>query len=179
MVSLGSFAMLLNARLVRSLKQKFFHFVKPPSGTPLFFKMFHLAPSSTSLQLVKLCFTSPSDTFIRNDIVPLLMNALHLFSDKLSCRQVLNLLVFFGFMVNYMLRVNLTIAIVEMVIPTPHQTNTSLDLLGNLTTDLPDFVDPTDAPLDLSSPPGLDDDALSKSADVKETPIAAVSWAKS
>ena len=33
----------------------------------------------------------------------------------LNCRQVLNLMVFFGFMFNYMLRVNLTIAIVEMV----------------------------------------------------------------
>ncbi|KAK3923783.1 Sialin [Frankliniella fusca] len=33
----------------------------------------------------------------------------------LNCRQVLNLMVFFGFMFNYMLRVNLTIAIVKMV----------------------------------------------------------------
>lgn len=33
----------------------------------------------------------------------------------LNCRQVLNVMVFFGFMFNYMLRVNLTIAIVEMV----------------------------------------------------------------
>uniref|UniRef100_A0A1B6JRD3 Major facilitator superfamily (MFS) profile domain-containing protein n=1 Tax=Homalodisca liturata TaxID=320908 RepID=A0A1B6JRD3_9HEMI len=38
-------------------------------------------------------------------------------SEKLSCRQVLNIMVFFGFMVNYMLRVNLTIAIVDMVVP--------------------------------------------------------------
>jgi len=36
---------------------------------------------------------------------------------KLNCRQVLNIMVFFGFMVNYMLRVNLTIAIVDMVVP--------------------------------------------------------------
>ncbi|XP_065356604.1 sialin [Calliphora vicina] len=35
----------------------------------------------------------------------------------LSCRQVLNILTMFGFMLNYALRVNLTIAIVEMVKP--------------------------------------------------------------
>lgn len=35
----------------------------------------------------------------------------------LSCRQVLNLLTMFGFMLNYALRVNLTIAIVAMVQP--------------------------------------------------------------
>ncbi|XP_054268853.1 sialin-like [Macrosteles quadrilineatus] len=38
-------------------------------------------------------------------------------SDKLTCRQVLNMMVLFGFMVNYMLRVNMTIAIVDMVVP--------------------------------------------------------------
>ncbi|XP_071438758.1 sialin [Hetaerina americana] len=38
-------------------------------------------------------------------------------SDRLSCRQVLNIMVFLGFMFNYMLRVNLTIAIVDMVLP--------------------------------------------------------------
>lgn len=37
--------------------------------------------------------------------------------DRVSCRLVLNLMVILGFMFNYMLRVNLTIAIVEMVIP--------------------------------------------------------------
>lgn len=36
--------------------------------------------------------------------------------DRLSCRQVLNIMVILGFMLNYMLRVNLTIAIVSMVI---------------------------------------------------------------
>ncbi|PSN33841.1 hypothetical protein C0J52_16841 [Blattella germanica] len=36
---------------------------------------------------------------------------------RLTCRQVLNLMVILGFMFNYMLRVNLTIAIVAMVIP--------------------------------------------------------------
>lgn len=38
-------------------------------------------------------------------------------TDRLSCRQVLNIMVILGFMFNYMLRVNLTIAIVAMVIP--------------------------------------------------------------
>ncbi|KAL2741019.1 sialin-like isoform X1 [Vespula squamosa] len=37
--------------------------------------------------------------------------------DRLSCLQVLNIMVILGFMLNYMLRVNLTIAIVSMVIP--------------------------------------------------------------
>ncbi|XP_014482728.1 PREDICTED: putative inorganic phosphate cotransporter [Dinoponera quadriceps] len=37
--------------------------------------------------------------------------------DRLSCRQVLNIMVILGFMLNYMLRVNLTIAIVSMVTP--------------------------------------------------------------
>lgn len=39
------------------------------------------------------------------------------FTDGISCRFVLNLMVIIGFMFNYMLRVNLTIAIVEMVLP--------------------------------------------------------------
>lgn len=38
-------------------------------------------------------------------------------SDSLTCRQVLNIMVILGFMLNYMLRVNMTIAIVSMVIP--------------------------------------------------------------
>ncbi|XP_015433654.1 PREDICTED: putative inorganic phosphate cotransporter [Dufourea novaeangliae] len=37
--------------------------------------------------------------------------------DRLTCRQVLNIMVILGFMFNYMLRVNLTIAIVSMVVP--------------------------------------------------------------
>ncbi|PBC26385.1 putative inorganic phosphate cotransporter isoform X2 [Apis cerana] len=37
--------------------------------------------------------------------------------DILTCKQVLNIMVIFGFMLNYMLRVNMTIAIVSMVIP--------------------------------------------------------------
>nr|CAH7752685.1 unnamed protein product [Callosobruchus chinensis] len=36
-------------------------------------------------------------------------------TDFLSCRQVLNIMVILGFMFNYMLRVNLTIAIVDMI----------------------------------------------------------------
>lgn len=48
-------------------------------------------------------------------------------TDLLSCRQVLNIMVLLGFMFNYMLRVNLTIAIVAMV-ATPNTTNiTALD----------------------------------------------------
>ena len=39
-------------------------------------------------------------------------------AEKLSCLQVLNMMVLTGFMFNYMLRVNLTIAIVAMVNPT-------------------------------------------------------------
>lgn len=37
------------------------------------------------------------------------------FAGLLSCRQVLNIMVILGFMLNYALRVNLTIAIVAMV----------------------------------------------------------------
>ncbi|CAK9810498.1 Putative inorganic phosphate cotransporter [Anthophora plagiata] len=37
--------------------------------------------------------------------------------DWLTCRQVLNIMVILGFMLNYMLRVNMTIAIVSMVVP--------------------------------------------------------------
>lgn len=39
------------------------------------------------------------------------------FSDSLTCKQVLNIMVILGFMLNYMLRVNMTIAIVSMVVP--------------------------------------------------------------
>lgn len=45
------------------------------------------------------------------------LHQLGVLSDRLTCRQVLNILVILGFMLNYMLRVNLTIAIVSMVIP--------------------------------------------------------------
>ncbi|XP_076756009.1 putative inorganic phosphate cotransporter [Xylocopa sonorina] len=38
-------------------------------------------------------------------------------SDWLTCGRVLNVMVILGFMLNYMLRVNLTIAIVSMVVP--------------------------------------------------------------
>lgn len=38
-----------------------------------------------------------------------------IFAGFLTCRQVLNIMVIFGFMLNYALRVNLTIAIVAMV----------------------------------------------------------------
>lgn len=45
-----------------------------------------------------------------------------MFADRISCRFVLNLMVILGFMFNYMLRVNLTIAIVEMVLPVSNAT---------------------------------------------------------
>lgn len=40
--------------------------------------------------------------------------------DWLTCRKVLNIMVILGFMLNYMLRVNLTISIVSMVLPDNH-----------------------------------------------------------
>ncbi|XP_046588887.1 sialin isoform X2 [Neodiprion lecontei] len=50
--------------------------------------------------------------------------------DRFSCRQMLNIMVILGFMLNYTLRVNLTIAIVDMVLPsnsTRHSTETIAD----------------------------------------------------
>lgn len=41
--------------------------------------------------------------------------------SELSCRQVLNIMVILGFMLNYALRVNLTIAIVAMVEEPAHK----------------------------------------------------------
>lgn len=57
-----------------------------------------------------------------------------LFSDFLTCRQVLNIMVILGFMLNYALRVNLTIAIVAMVhnASDKHVTNHTLDNSTNL-----------------------------------------------
>lgn len=53
-------------------------------------------------------------------------------SDFITCRQVLNIMVILGFMFNYMLRVNLTIAIVDMVIPSQlnKTVETEVALLG-------------------------------------------------
>ncbi|XP_017835017.2 sialin [Drosophila busckii] len=45
--------------------------------------------------------------------------------NLLSCRQVLSLLTMLGFMLNYALRVNLTIAIVDMTVPLPNKTATN------------------------------------------------------
>ncbi|XP_047992437.1 sialin [Leguminivora glycinivorella] len=45
------------------------------------------------------------------------------FTGCLTCVQVLNIMVLLGFMLNYALRVNLTIAIVEMILPTANATN--------------------------------------------------------
>ncbi|RZF35165.1 hypothetical protein LSTR_LSTR007867 [Laodelphax striatellus] len=53
------------------------------------------------------------------------------FTDGLSCRRVLNIMVFFGFMVNYMLRVNMTIAIVEMVHPAVNNASDTSEFMNN------------------------------------------------
>ncbi|XP_058974381.1 sialin-like [Musca domestica] len=74
----------------------------------------------------------------------------------LSCRQVLNLLTMFGFMLNYALRVNLTIAIVAMV--KPENATKGDSLAGNLTT-ITTTTTTTVAPnLNASSSPPLDDE---------------------
>lgn len=53
--------------------------------------------------------------------------------DFLSCRQVLNIMVILGFMLNYALRVNLTIAIVAMVDEEPADTKnqTTFSIVNN------------------------------------------------
>lgn len=51
-------------------------------------------------------------------------------SDFITCRQVLNIMVILGFMLNYALRVNLTIAIVAMVTTAK---NATVDVLTNIT----------------------------------------------
>ncbi|KAK5641976.1 hypothetical protein RI129_010523 [Pyrocoelia pectoralis] len=45
------------------------------------------------------------------------------FTNLLTCRQILNIMVITGFMFNYMLRVNITIALVEMVYNDTNTTN--------------------------------------------------------
>lgn len=52
-------------------------------------------------------------------------------ADRFTCRQVLNLMVILGFMLNYMLRVNLTIAIVAMVVPSNHSGQNSSKIAGD------------------------------------------------
>lgn len=54
-----------------------------------------------------------------------------LLAGRPSCLQVLNIMVILGFMLNYMLRVNLTIAIVSMVIPSNRSShsNNSHDII--------------------------------------------------
>lgn len=56
------------------------------------------------------------------------------YNGGLSCRQVLNIMVIFGFMINYMLRVNLTIAMVAMVYPNTSKShsNTTLENIYSL-----------------------------------------------
>ncbi|TMW46647.1 hypothetical protein DOY81_008275 [Sarcophaga bullata] len=53
--------------------------------------------------------------------------------NAISCRQVLNILTMFGFMLNYALRVNLTIAIVEMVRPENLTLTSSNDNMNSTT----------------------------------------------
>lgn len=50
----------------------------------------------------------------------------------MSCTRILNLMVLFGFMVNYMFRVNFTIAIVDMV--PNHKLNVSMNSNANFST---------------------------------------------
>ena len=59
------------------------------------------------------CFSNSINTLSTGPL-PLVL------SDSLTCRQVLNIMVILGFMLNYMLRVNMTIAIVSMVMPSNH-----------------------------------------------------------
>ncbi|XP_046405543.1 sialin [Ischnura elegans] len=77
-------------------------------------------------------------------------------SDRLNCRQVLNIMVFLGFMFNYMLRVNLTIAIVDMVKPA-----NKTDIGDNSTADLYStdcFVEPPEITnSSVKSAPPVDD----------------------
>lgn len=51
----------------------------------------------------------------------------------MNCSRVLNFMVLLGFMVNYMLRVNFTIAIVDMV-PSHKQNNSTAEQLANSST---------------------------------------------
>jgi len=51
---------------------------------------------------------------------------------SMNCSRILNLMVLVGFMVNYMLRVNFTIAIVDMV--PNHKQNVSIEPATNFST---------------------------------------------
>lgn len=64
----------------------------------------------------------------------------------MNCSRVLNFMVLFGFMVNYMLRVNFTIAVVDMV-PNNKQsfsgeqvTNISTSSLNDTTVSVKDII---------------------------------------
>ncbi|XP_018568852.1 sialin isoform X2 [Anoplophora glabripennis] len=59
-------------------------------------------------------------------------------TDLLTCRQVLNIMVILGFMFNYMLRVNLTIAIVDMVVDNGN--STSANVTNSTSTGHPRFA---------------------------------------
>lgn len=62
-------------------------------------------------------------------------------TDKLSCTLVLNVMVILGFMLNYALRVNITLAIVAMVKPTTHITDIVPAVVNGTTApfELPNF----------------------------------------
>lgn len=66
-------------------------------------------------------------------------------TDFLTCRQVLNIMVILGFMFNYMLRVNLTIAIVDMI-ETPTALQNSTDAENTTTTPAPKRIEETRFP---------------------------------
>lgn len=53
-------------------------------------------------------------------------------TEWLSCRFVLNIMVIFGFMLNYALRVNLTIALVDMIATPSNDTILSNETLSTV-----------------------------------------------
>jgi len=63
----------------------------------------------------------------------------------ISCRQVLNIMMILGFMLNYALRVNLTIAIVEMINPLAASNSTAI--LNGTETTTQAVITTTEAPL--------------------------------
>ncbi|XP_045775263.1 sialin [Maniola jurtina] len=65
------------------------------------------------------------------------------FTGCLTCVQVLNIMVLLGFMLNYALRVNLTIAIVEMIYDTKNHTVANLTEHINGTVEHPGHIEQT------------------------------------
>ncbi|KAJ8923211.1 hypothetical protein NQ315_001766 [Exocentrus adspersus] len=81
-------------------------------------------------------------------------------TDLLTCRQILNMMVILGFMFNYMLRVNMTIAIVDMV-------DTSNSTTTNATTSLA---------LDASKSPTADHPRFAWDAKIKNDILGSFFW---